>query len=190
MKKGLLLVLILVFFTSAIPLFANTYYEKGNTFFSIKVGVGFPTSVSFPKDSAAKPAVDNIKLGGFGSLAYQACIDSNIAVGGEIGYCFNKIIDNSIFTQVPISAKVTYIPLQTGKFDLYVTANLGLEFIKDKGIGNTAAFASIALNPTFYFNDNWGVGLNAAYSIGYEFKDTQSALFGQLPLSLSVSYRK
>jgi len=196
MKKNILIVLLLLVTCSAIPVFAGTYYEKGNTFFSINAGVNIPAFVSFPNNEAEGSHVGmtstHIKLGGTGSLAYQACINPLLAIGGEIGYEFNYVVDGKIFTQVPITAKATFIPVQTGKFDLNVVANLGINFIKYTSIRNLVPYASISVNPTVYITDNWGIGLNAGLSSMIELTkpSTSNAIYSSLPVILTVTYRR
>lgn len=196
MKKTILLILALLIVFSAMPLFASKYYEKGNTFFVLNAGVNFPDFVTFPK-AATDKAYSGLKnthmrVGGAGSLSYQGCISPSFAIGGELGYIFNYAIDKKLVTQVPITARLTWMAVQTGSFDLHTHLNLGFEFLRYSESKKVTPFASLTVNPIFFFSESWGLGLSSGLTLCPEFTKVKenNAIFGESPLTLSVVYRR
>lgn len=200
MKKSIITVLVLVLLlAAAMPLFArSTYYFTGDSVFSIRAGVDFPAFISFFKDSSRGTVLFNdthLKLGGFASLAYQGFISDSFALGGELGYVFNYSRSGMLLTTVPITVKLSYIPIQTGKFDLALGMNLGGAFIRYNEGKYFAPLASLSLNPTFYFSETWGIGVETGIMVTGEFyssnnaKSKANAFAGMMPVVLTLSYR-
>lgn len=195
-KLAVIMVLILI---SAAPVFArSTYYFAGDTMFSIRAGVDFPAFISFYKDSERGTVAfgdTHIKVGGMASLTYQAFITERLAIGGELGYAFNYSRSGLLLTTVPITARLSYFPVQTGKFDLALGVNLGGAFIRYNEGKYFAPTVSVSVNPSFYFNDNWGIGVETGLLLTLEnygsknVKSNASALAGLMPVVLTLSYR-
>lgn len=198
MKKTILAMLALVLILS-VPAFAkNTYYFAGDTVFTIKAGVDFPGFIAFCNDPTRETLTlkdTHIKMGGYASIAYQGYISERFALGGELAYVFNYSHSNLLLTTVPITARLTYVPVQTGRFDLATSLNLGGAFIRYNEGKYFAPFASLTVTPTFFINENWGLGVEAGIMVTAELytkksnKHDSSAFAGLLPVTLSLSYR-
>ena len=195
--KKIILALIVALLLCAVPVFArSSYYIPGDTIFSIRAGVTFPTFFSFYNESRTLWFEDtHMNLGGDASLAYQGFVTEHLMIGGQIEYAFNYSIGSKIMTTVPLKAKFTYIPVQTGTFDLALSINLGGAFIRyDKG-KYFAPYASATINPSFYFSDNWGLGIETGLMLTAEIytskniKHDQSAFAALMPVTLVLSYR-
>lgn len=199
MKKSTLIVILLVLCVST-AFCGSTYYQKGDQVFSIRAGVDFPAFLFFFNDSSRNQTFNDIhmqKVGGVASIAYQGFLNEYFAIGGELGYEFINSYTPLLYTTVPITAKFTYIPVQTGKFDLAFSANVGAAFIKYDTGKYLAPYASLTLCPTFYITDSWGLGIetgimttaeiytkNSTYS-----KYNDNSVVGMIPLTLCISYR-
>ena len=200
MKKPIILAIVMVLILiAAAPVFArSTYYYAGDTMFSIRAGVDFPAFITFYNDAERGTVFfddTHIKLGGLASLAYQGFISENFALGGELGYVFNYSRSGLLLTTVPIMVKLSYFPGQTGKFDLALGLNLGGAFIRYNEGKYFAPAASLTINPTFYINENWGIGVETGLLMTLESygskndKNKASALAGLMPVALTLSYR-
>lgn len=200
MKKSIITALVMVLILiAAMPLFARTtYYFTGDSVFSVRAGVDFPAFISFYKDPDRGTVTFNdthLKLGGFASLAYQGFVSEYFALGGELGYVFNYSRSGMLLTTVPITVKLSYLPVQTGKFDLALGLNLGGAFLRYDEGKYFAPVASVTLNPSFYFSDTWGIGVETGLMVTSEFygsnnsKSKSSAFAGMMPVVLSLSYR-
>lgn len=198
MKKSTTFVLILLIIVLSPAFCANKYYETGDQVFSFRAGVDFPAFVAFVNDSSRNQAFGDIhmqKVGGIASISYQGFLTEHLALGGELGYQFINSLTPELFTSVPITAKLTYVPVQTGLFDLALSANLGMAFIKYDESKYLAPYASITIQPSFYITDSWGIGIEAGITTIAELytknsgKSDSSAFFGAIPLALVVSYR-
>ncbi len=200
MKKRTFFIVFLLVLCISTAFCSSTYYEKGDQVFSIRAGVDFPAFLSFLNDSSRNQTFGNIhlqKVGGVASIAYQGFLSEYFAIGGELGYQFINSLTPSLYTTVPITAKFTYIPVQTGTFDIAVSANLGVAFIKYDTGKYLAPFASLTLCPTFYITESWGFGIESGIMTTAEIytknssynKYNDTSVLGMIPLTLCVSYR-
>ncbi len=199
MKKFLIVLLILT--VALVSVFADTYYEKGDTFFSVNVGVNFPTFLFFPNSSADTFVSGfngtHYSLGGYASLSYQSFLNRHLALGGGIGYGFNFSKSNLLFATVPITVKLTYVPIQSYNFDLKLNANVGASVLRYNSERYLAPFVSLTVNPTYYFSASWGVGVEAGLWSWFEYYPKSSTydkwedicIGAFTPLTVCLTYR-
>lgn len=197
-SKKFIIALVVLVLLAATPAFAkSTYYFKGDQVFSIRGGVDFPGFISFYKDPERGTFTfkeTNIDLGGVASIAYQGFMTERFALGGELAYVFNYC-GGKLLTTVPLTAKLTYIPVQTGTFDIAASLNLGGAFVRFKESRYFAPYASVTITPSVYFNENWGLGIESGIMATWEFytknsnKREYSAFCGLIPVTLTLSYR-
>lgn len=198
MRKVLTFILILALAGTSFAFARNTYYAKGDQVFSFRAGVDFPHSISFLNDSTKNTVLfedTHMKLGGYASISYQGYMNERFALGGELGYAFNYSLSSLLLTVVPITAKLTFVPVQTGRFDISASLNLGGAFIRyDKG-KYLAPYAQATIQPTFFISESWGIGIEAGIMAMAELytktnnKYTSSAICTMLPVVLTVAYR-
>ncbi len=200
MKKRTLFIVILLILCISTAFCSSTYYQKGDQVFSIRAGVDFPGFLSFfntPERNQTLGDIHMQKVGGVASISYQGFLSEYFAIGGELGYQFINSLTPSLYTTVPITAKFTYIPVQTGKFDIALSANLGLAFIKYDTGKYLAPYASLTLCPTIYITESWGLGIESGimttaelYTKSSSYNKVQdNSILGMIPLTLCISYR-
>ncbi len=200
MKKRALIIGILLVFAVGAVFCSSTYYERGDQVFSIRAGVDFPSFLFFFNDSSRNQTFSDIHMqsvGGVASISYQGFLNEYFAIGGELGYQFINSLTPSLYTTVPITAKLTYYPVQTGLFDLAISLNAGFAFIKYDTGKYFAPFASLTVAPTFYISDTWGIGLESGIMASTEIylknssydKYQHNSVLGMIPLTVVVSYR-
>ncbi len=200
MKKSTLLIVILLVLSVSTAFCSSTYYERGDQVFSIRAGVDFPGFLSFIHDSSRNQSFGDIhmqRVGGVASIAYQGFLSEYLAIGGELGYQFINSLSPTLCTTVPITAKLTYIPVQTGLFDLAFSANLGFAFLKYDNSKYLSPYASLTVCPSFYITENWGLGIESGIMLTAELytknssynKYEASSILGMIPLTVCVSYR-
>ena len=163
MKKRTLFIAILLVLCVSTAFCSSTYYERGDQVFSIRAGVDFPAFLTFLNNPSRNQTFSDIHMqsvGGVASISYQGFLSEYFAIGGELGYQFINSLSPSLCTTVPITAKFTYIPVQTGTFDIAINANVGFAFLKYDTGKYLAPYASLTLCPSFYFTDSWGLGLD------------------------------
>ena len=198
MKKYAVAMLIILMLFTVSSVFAEDYYQKGSSIFTVKAGVTVPLFAKFLNNSelGTKTLPDNMrtKIGGFGSLSYQVFLNSKALLGGELGYGFNYSEAGKILTTVPFTAKFTYVPIQTGKFDLLCSANLGFTYNKYNKTKSIMPYAALNLTPTFYIGKNWGLGLDAGIWFDFELYGNErkdaNAIMSMAPITFALSYRK
>ena len=195
MKKAILIILMLVLL-AGIPVFArSTYYFKGDQVFSIRGGVNFPGFFAFYFMSERNTTDTHLEMGGYASIAYQGYISEYFALGGELSYAFNYSKERILLTTVPITVKLTFVPVQTGKFDLATSINVGGAFIRYDEGRFFSPYVSVSVCSSVFINENWGIGAEATFMLTTEFytqksgKKEASALAGMVPLALVLSYR-
>lgn len=196
-RRHILLLLLLTLLTASLS--AAPFYDKGNQMFAFTLGTTIPTFTHFFGDNTTKVGLgmDNtgMKIGGYGAISYQAFISPYSAVGGEIGYNFNYVVDGNLYTAVPFFAKYSYLPLQ-GKVDLPISFGFG--FAYNSGGANTSImtlYSNVELGLTYYPGEHWGFGVRTGLwlipELNYRkelFND--NALAGFVPITLSVNYRQ
>ncbi len=198
MKQRHILILLLLIVLTA-PLVAEPFYDKGSQSFSFTLGTTIPTFTYFFGDNETRVGLGEentgMKVGGYGAISYQGFISPTSAIGGEIGYNFNYVVDETLYTSVPFFFKYSYIPVQ-GTIDLPISVGLG--FAYNSAGGNTSImtlYSNLELGLTYYPGENWGFGIKTGLwlipELNYRqelFKD--NALAGFVPITLSVNYRQ
>ena len=198
MRKTIIAILTLAVLLSG-PVFArNTSYATGDQVFSFRAGVNFPAFINFFKDSTRETVSfsdTHMKLGGYASISYQGYTSTRLALGGELGYIFNYSNGMKLLTTVPMTAKLTYVPVQTGLFDLALNLNLGGAFVRYDEGKYFSPLAQLTVQPSIFVTESWGLGLEFGltttaeiYTLNSE-KPKDSAICGVMPLTLTVSYR-
>ncbi|MCR5760988.1 MAG: hypothetical protein K6F82_03170 [Sphaerochaetaceae bacterium] len=199
MKKFIIVLLILAAASSAV--FADTYYEKGDTLFSVNAGVNLPCFMFFPNSTSDEFVTGfdgtHLSLGGYVSLSYQGFLSKYFALGGQIGYGFNYSKAKYVYATVPITAKVSYIPVQNYNFDLKINANAGISVLRYNDQRYLSPFMSLTVAPTYYFSTSWGIGLEAGvwswleyYSKSSTYNKWEDTCIGMFaPVTVCLTYR-
>lgn len=176
---------------------AGSFYEQGSQFFKISLGVDFPVTNSYYKDNKFTTTVGmgekgtHISLGGIGSLDYEAFVIPQLAIGGAIGYQFNYTEAGSVFTQVPMLFKITYVPIQ-GKFELPISLGVGFNYLSYQNASNFTFMANLSIGATYFFTSDWGIGIDTSFSVVpelYSSKPNKNGIATFIPLTLSATYR-
>jgi len=196
MKKSILLTILLIFIFVGSIFASTTYYETGDQSFSFKAGINVPLFINFPVQNTTVTGDDmKTKLGGYGSINYASFVTPKISIGAELGYSFNYTIASEILTTVPIMVTGNYYIVQTGKFDLVTGIGLGAAFTKYDSNLYLTPLAEATVTPSFYFTENWGVGVETGFTSSLEYygpdntKPDDTAITGFMPISLKMSYR-
>ena len=204
MKKIVLVMLLALAIISGVS--AAPYYDAGSQMFTINVGPTIPffTHVGTYDKTFFGPGINpesppelintNTLVGGIGSIAYQVFLSPYWALGGELGYQFNYVAGTDIYASVPINVKVSYYPVQTGKFDLPISLGIGLNYISFDESSKLSFSAKIEFGGVYYFNDEWGLGLLAGLNFVPDVYFTKnrikySGIDAFIPITLSVAYR-
>ena len=198
MKKKLIILLTILLICTSFA-FSKDYYDSGDQFFTISLGPSMPLSITNFSDNQTSlfPGEDGTKLylGGTGSISYQVFFDPKFSVGGELGYQFNEAISKSLFTAVPMLARLTYFPIQ-GKIDVPISFGLGGTYLSFKDAGNAFIIgASVDIGINYYFKDSWSLGFSSGlyampelYINKDKFEHNSLATF--VPMKLSFTYRQ
>jgi len=196
MKKIFLLCLIA--FLLPLTLYSVDFYDAGSQQFSFRLGTNVPLFTNFYNLDEFRfgPGEGNtgMSMGGYGSISYQMFNSSKTAIGGEIGYNFNIAQDDEFFSAVPFFAKYSYFPLQ-GTFDLPLSVGLGAAYIKYKTGSLMTLYTNLEVGAIWFPGENWGFGITTGLwlipELNYKEELKQdNALFGIIPITLSITYRQ
>lgn len=194
MKKILAVLLIVLIFAS-FPLFSEDikFYSKGSQYLSFKGGVIFPGVIDVFNGSETKWFFDtNLTVGGDVGVSYQVFLNPDIAFGGEVGYIFSYSKANTLFTSIPVTAKLTWFPVQ-GKFEIPLSVMLGASYNTYSSHSLIAPVFGVEVGVGYYWSNEWGALLKVG-ALGYlelytGDKSTSSAFAGFLPLTVAITYR-
>ncbi len=205
MRKKITLIVALALLAPMLLVAGTTRYELGSQTFSFKAGPTLPLFFYYPNRTSDQLVSGigsqgtHLNVGGYGSISYQAFVNPYVALGGEIGYSFAYSLSKSLYTMVPIQAKATFYPVQ-GTFEIPISLGFGGAYNRYTDVSQGydgsifTMFASVEVGLSFFFNDNWGMGVNCGYWLIPELYSTQAmkdqtALGNFLPITLSVTYR-
>ena len=200
MKK--ILIISLTLLALIIPsLSAEDYYDTGSQIFTITVGLDLPLSNTYMDGDEMKTTTfwgedgTHFNIGGYGSIDYEVFTNSKIAMGGEIGYQFNRILDGNLFTMVPMLFKITYLPLQ-GKFELPLSFGAGFNYLSyNNAYNNASKFAlnfTLSVGARYFITDNWALGIKSGVSFTPELylqNSKKNGYYSSIPVHLFASYR-
>ncbi len=196
MKKHIL-VFLLVLIVSASMLASTPYYDVGSQIFTISAGTNVPLTASADNNNGSWKTLVGVgkngthsSMGGYGSLDYEVFVNPYISIGGELGYQFNFGQDKSIFSQVPMLFKLSYVPLQ-GSIEIPISLGAGLNYMSYKGESKINLMAQLTFGARYFFNEEWGLGLNTGLTVVPEFHSdsVENGLITFVPINIAVSYR-
>jgi|GEM_PF-1704218 len=176
---------------------AVSYYDAGSQRFKLAAGLLIPVSMTHFDDNVTRFGFGedntNLNVGGGGSICYQMFCTPRVAIGGEVGYTFNYIIDDTLMSNVPLLFKATWFPV-TGDIDIPISLGAGLTYLSAAEGGSLFTFmASMEVGVDYYFNPHWGVGLNAGFYVIPELYPTnweKNGLGTFAPVTFSITYRQ
>lgn len=177
-------------------LFAASYYDNGSQRFTISAGISEPLSITRFADNETRTFSDTkLSLGGYGSICYQINVHPQIALGCEIGYMFNFVVDGKLVTNVPMIFKATWLPVQ-GTVDIPISLGAGFSYLSLSDGGSYLPFYfSAEIGLQYYFTENWGLGINSGIWVIPEIyyssaASSKNALATFIPATLAVTYRQ
>ncbi len=198
MKKKILILIILLIFVLSGLFSANKYYNTGDTVFSFNGGINLPDFILFSKSSDNVFGFDtHIQVGGTLGLSYQVFLTNSLALGGSLSYRFNSSISSDLFVLVPITAKLSYYPFQSEKFDLILSVDAGISYFRYLEGKYVSPYVGISISPSYFFTKSWGLGLEAGINVNYDIyfasssnnKSLHNAFGFFSPITLKVIYR-
>ena len=201
MKKLTAIILLLL----ALPLYLTalpTYYDTGSQVFTISAGPTIPFFYYNPNDPefpltfgfGAGDGQTHHTVGGFGSISYQVFLNEYFAIGGELGYHFDFVRSNDVYTSVPILLKFTYVPLQ-GDFEIPISLGIGLDYIAISDYSSINLGVTFEIGMRYFFTNEWGAGITAGFHMVPEIYGVsgdsarKNSFYATVPLMVSVVYR-
>lgn len=174
-----------------VPLEINLY-SLGDKNFSINLGLFFPLFFLDPTPASGSSAVSdtNLTLGGTGSLVFEAYLNNNIKIGGELGIMFAFSPNDNPFYMVPITARVAY-EFHFGQFSMPIYMGLGMNIMTYDDETNVQLLMKPGISLYWNFDSSWSFGGNLVYWIAPEFIPDHSEYdrFGNfLDFTISAQY--
>lgn len=165
-------------------------YDLGNQMYRVNIGPLFPLFIWTPSETPQVTA-GTMRIGGYGSIVWDAFLDHQNSIGIELGYAFSDSLDDRMYSTIPILFRMTHFFSQ-GQIDFPVSIGIGAAYSSF----DDQYYIGPALKPDlgvfWNANESWGFGLNVQYLfipelyIG-DFADQTS--FGNfLGVNLSIKY--
>jgi hypothetical protein len=99
------------------PDFVYRANQRGDQFLKINLMVDIPI----------RPDIKHLQVGGTGTLSYMRFLNSNLMLGGELGFGYNVTVGSNVFTFVPMLFKASY-QFTFKKFEFPVSLGVGMAF--------------------------------------------------------------
>ncbi|MCR5046834.1 MAG: porin family protein [Treponema sp.] len=107
---------------------------------------------------------DKLKVGGQITVSYNRFLTTWLAVGAELAFGYNPTIGSNIFTYIPMTVGVTFLPA-IKKFEFPITLNVGMAV--ENYLSNTffPAFVLRCGAGAYYrINESWSAGIEGFFS--------------------------
>lgn len=128
--------------------------QKGDQF--IKIGAMV--------DISLRPSLNQLKVGGSGTLGYMFFLTGNFAVGGDATFMWMPTVGKNMFTCIPLMAKVMY-QFTLHKFEFPITLGIGGAF--ENYVDDT--YFSLIIKPEvgvfFRYSPSWSAGINVGCNL-------------------------
>jgi len=135
------------------------YYSLGDQMFSINLGLLVPLFFHNPEGGITKT---NLSLGGAGSLEWDAFLNNNLSLGGELGGGFTISPLKRVLIMIPITVKMSYfIRKYPFEFPLFLSA--GICFTKLDDLLYIGPIVKPGFSAYWNITPQWAIGINAAY---------------------------
>lgn len=198
MKRKVLVLFTVITLFSLTSIFAeSTFYKQGDQKVTFNVGPTIPDFIYLFDQSHSPnfiPGFDVLKVGGYGAVNFDFFYNEKESLGIEVGYDFNYDNGDELYSNVPIKALYTFVPIQTGKWDLSLSAGLGISFNTHNRQTLISLLTSAKTNVSYFFNENWGIGLTAGFYAAPHFNYNgdlinDNGIIAYSPITLSLTYR-
>lgn len=203
-KKKLLLSALVLFMAIILPAYSQEndneepqlekieMYSLGDQNFTINAGLFIPMFFLdlTPSSGSSAVASTNLTAGGAGSLIYEAYLNSNIKVGGEVGGIFSYSPNDNSFFMIPITARIGY-EFHFDQFSLPVYLGAGINIISYEDDTNVQMLFKPGVSLYYNYNSDWSFGGNLVYWFAPEivFDDTDQTRIGNfLDFTVSAQY--
>lgn len=178
----------------------DTFYKKGDQKVTFNVGPSIPDFIYFFNTTPTShpqnfyPGLDVLKIGGYGSVNFDFFYNDTSTLGLEVGYDFHYDKGNVLYSNVPILFNHTYTPIQSGKWDVSLSTGLGLSFNTRDNQTLATLITSLKLNTSYFFNQNWGLGLTSGINAVPHFNYTSelsedNGIIAYSPVTISLTFR-
>lgn len=135
--------------------------RKGDQYISLSGGPEIPLFYIAP---SGINTTTKLNLGGMGELGYSQFVNSNLAFGGEINFCFHTTLGANTFFYLPLLFKTTYV-LVAGRFQFPVSLGVGGAFETYDSKNYFGPVIKPELGAYFQYSSEWSFGVNANYTL-------------------------
>ena len=138
---------------------AANLYNGGDQLFCINLGLVLPL---FYADQSQGYFKSQMKLGGFGALAYYYFLDPHWFLGGELGGMFASTVGQNMYYIVPFGIRGGY-QFIWNRFEFPLSMMLGCAPQAHADLSYFGLFSKLGAGAFFRFNSDWSFGLNTGF---------------------------
>lgn len=135
--------------------------RKGDQYISLSLGPEFSLFSITPTGINTNTKMN---LGGTGEIGYSQFVNSHLALGGEINFCFHTTLGANTFFYLPILFKTTFV-IVAGRFQFPVSLGLGGSFETYDSNNYFGPVIKPELGAYFQYSSEWSFGVNAGYTL-------------------------
>lgn len=172
----------------------TNYYEQGSQVFSFRAGPNFPLFLWFPFDEDLPNSTDKLNIGGYGSIGWDIFTSRDFALGAEVGYSFNKVVNQERYISVPILFNMSYFP-SSGDFTFPLSLGIGGVYNSYKYLTDQVYFGQILApraGALWHVSKKWALGVETSYwfmpEIYFGDSSSQTAFGNFLQVSFTLQY--
>ena len=135
---------------------AANLYNGGDQIFCINLGLIIPL---FYAEQSTGSYKTQMKLGGFGELAYCYFLDPHWFLGGEVSGMFAATVGKNMYYIVPIGIKGGY-QFVLNRFEIPLSLMLGIAPQSYADQSYFGIFTKLTGGAFYRFNSDWSFGIN------------------------------
>lgn len=175
-------------------------YEKGSYKISIRIPFDLPVAYWLQGDNTLTNHwsiwdeigyKNNVEFGI--EIGYEYFMNSKLSLGGLVGYHFSYMRSNSLISRVPFTFRLSYYPYSSKNFDIPIILGIGGAYENTKGYSMATMYLALETGFSWYWNDNWGVGIRTGLHLVPEFlsgHSDQTNLTFFVPIVAEVTFRR
>ena len=203
MKKFIIVFLILMLIIPSSLFAAKRFegYESGN--YKISIRIPFELPVAYYNQNGFDDPLSHwatwSELGYKNNLEFALEIDyehfmtEKISIGGRLGYHFAYTRGDKIISRVPLLFNVGFYPYSTANIEVPVTLGVGLAYMNLRGYSMATMFLAAETGFSWYWSDNWGIGLRTGFHIVPEVKsgaNANNSVTFFVPITAQLTFRR
>lgn len=177
-------------------------YESGNYKISIRIPFELPVGYFAEKGFGDNNSTHWAGWGDIGyknnleyalEIEYEHFMNDFLSLGGRLGYHFAYMRSDKIVSRVPFIFNVGFYPFHTSNLEIPIMLGVGGSYLNARGYSMATMFLSVETGLSWYWSDNWGIGIRTGVHMIPEFKagsNADSSMTFFVPITAQITFRR